>query len=52
MTVAEIDEVGTVDLGGTDGPFYDPDMRPKEPGTVLTIGHGLVVEINGTIEYQ
>lgn len=49
MTRAEIDEVGTVDLRRADGPLFNLDRRSEEPGAILTIGYGLVTEINGMI---
>lgn len=52
MTLSEIDEVGTVDLDCTGGPLYDPDMCSREPGSILSIGYGLVTEINGAISHQ
>lgn len=51
-TVAEIDKVRTVDLRGVDGPFYDVRKQSREPGTVLSVGNGLVTEINGTVSCQ
>lgn len=33
----------------TEVPLYDPRMRYKDPGAVLTICDGLITEIHGTI---
>lgn len=51
MTVAEIAEVGTVDLASAEGPIYDPKIRNKQPAFVLNIGYGLVTVIDGEAVY-